>query len=112
MLFLIDTGMNVNALSKRAASQVTKVSSDPNTRLKGLSGNVSDVYRAEKATLVFGHFAQKNQEMVTFDLSTFSRQLGTEVSGILGFDLLHMLQVKIDYRDGLVDFAYDPSRWH
>jgi hypothetical protein len=26
--------------------------------------------------------------------------------------LLHMLQVKIDYRDGLVDFAYDPSRWH
>src|SRR5208283_302566 len=32
------------------------------------------------------------------------------VSGILGFELLRMLQVKIDYRDGLVDFAYDASR--
>ncbi len=112
MLFLIDTGMNVNALSKRAASQVTKVSIDPYTRMKGLSGNVSDVYRAQKATLVFGHFAQKNQEIVTFDLSNISSHLGTEVSGMLGFDMLHMLQVKIDYRDGLVDFAYDPSRWH
>ena len=80
--------------------------------MKGLSGNVSNVYLAEKADLVFGHLAQKNQEMVTFDLSDISRRLGTEVSGVLGFDLLHMLQVKIDYRDGLVDFGYDPSRWH
>ena len=112
MLFLIDTGAGRNTLSTRAASQVTKISSDPNAHIKGLSGDVSNVYRAEKATLVFGHFAQKNQEMVTFDLSDLSRNLGTEVSGILGFDLLHMLQIKIDYRDGLVDFAYDPSRWH
>ncbi len=112
MLFLIDTGAGRNTLSTRAASQVTKISSDPNAHIKGLSGDVSNVYRAEKATLVFGHFAQKNQEMVTFDLSDLSRHLGTEVSGILGFDLLHMLQIKIDYRDGLVDFAYDASRWH
>lgn len=112
MLFLIDTGAARNTLSKRAASQVTKISSDPNMHVKGLSGNVSDVYRAEKADLVFGHLAQKNQEMITFDLSSISRRLGTEVSGMLGFDTLRMLQVKIDYRDGLVDFAYDASRWH
>lgn len=31
-----------------------------------------------------------------------------EVSGILGFETLYMLQIKIDYRDGLVDFVYDP----
>ena len=111
MLFMIDTGSTVNTLSKQAASQVTKVSADPNVHVKGLSGSVSNVYRAEKATLVFGHFAQKNQEMVTYDLSNMSRHFGTEISGILGFDLLHMLQIKIDYRDGLVDFAYDPSRW-
>ncbi|MGC2109779.1 MAG: aspartyl protease family protein [Candidatus Korobacteraceae bacterium] len=112
MLFMIDTGAARNTLSKTAASQVTKVSADPYAHVKGLSGNVNDVYRAEKATLVFGHFAQKNQEMVTFDLSGLSRRFGTEVSGILGFDLLHMLQVKIDYRDGLVDFVYDANRWH
>lgn len=112
MLFMIDTGASVNVLSQRAAKQVTKTSADPYSHVKGLSGDVANVYRASKATLVFGHLAQKNQDMVTFDLSNISRRLGTEVSGLLGFDLLHMLQVKIDYRDGLVDFVYDPSRWH
>jgi hypothetical protein len=37
---------------------------------------------------------------------------GTKISGFLGFDTLHMLQLKIDYRDGLVDFVYDASPWH
>ncbi len=112
MLFMIDTGANVNMLSQRAAKQVTKISVDPNSQVKGLSGDVQNVYRASKATLVFGHLAQKNQDMVTVDLSSMSRHLGTEVSGFLGFDTLHMLQIKIDYRDGLVDFVYDASRWH
>src|SRR5664279_2132897 len=111
MLFLIDTGSSLNLLSTRAGRQVTKVSSDPNVHVKGLSGTVADVYRADKATLRFSHFAQKNQDIVSFDLSKISKHTGTEVSGVLGFELLRMLQVKIDYRDGLVDFAYDPSRW-
>ena len=38
-----------------------------------------------------------------------TRQTGTKVSGILGFNMLRILQVKIDYRDGLVDFLYDPK---
>jgi tetratricopeptide (TPR) repeat protein len=112
MLFLIDTGAGVNHLSVRAGREVTKISSDPNVQVKGLSGTVNNVYRADNATLRFGRFAQKNQDVVTFDLSKLSKSTGTEVSGILGFQLLHMLQVKIDYRDGLVDFAYDPNRWH
>lgn len=111
MLFMIDTGANVNMLSERAAKQVTKISVDPYSRVKGMSGDVQNVYRASKATLVFGHLAQKNQDMLTVDLSRFSRSMGTEVSGLIGFDTLHMLQVKIDYRDGLVDFVYDASRW-
>jgi hypothetical protein len=91
---------------------VTKISADPNSYVKGLSGNVENVYRASKATLVFGHLAQKNQDMVTYDMSNISRHMGTEVSGFLGFETLRMLQLKIDYRDGLVDFVYDASRWH
>ena len=112
MLFMIDTGANVSMLSQRAAKQVTKISVDPYSKVKGLSGDVQNVYRASKATLVFGHLAQKNQDVVTVDLSSISRHLGTEVSGFLGFDTLRMLQLKIDYRDGLVDFVYDASRWH
>ena len=112
MLFLIDTGSGANLLSTRAGREVTKVRSDPNMHVKGLSGTVNNVYSADKATLQFGRFAQKNLDIVSLDLSNISKSTGTEVSGILGFQLLHMLQVKIDYRDGLVDFAYDASRWH
>jgi tetratricopeptide (TPR) repeat protein/predicted aspartyl protease len=112
MLFLIDTGSGANLLSTRAGREVTKVRSDPNMHVKGLSGTVANVYSADKATLHFSHFTQQNLDIVSFDLSNISKNTGTEVSGILGFQLLHMLQVKIDYRDGLVDFAYDASRWH
>jgi tetratricopeptide (TPR) repeat protein len=112
MLFLIDTGSAANLISIRAGREVTKVRSDPNTHVKGLSGTVANVYSADKATLRFSHFSQKNLDIVSFDLSKISKNTGTEVSGILGFQLLRMLQVKIDYRDGLVDFAYDASRWH
>jgi hypothetical protein len=48
--------------------------------------------------------------MVTFDLSALSRQTGTEISGFLGFAMLRMLEIRLDYRDGLVDFRYDPKR--
>jgi hypothetical protein len=36
--------------------------------------------------------------------------MGTEVSGFLGFGMLRVLDLKLDYRDGLVDFEYDPKR--
>ena len=109
MLFMIDTGAFTNVLSTRAAREVTQVRSDPRMQVKGLGGTVNNVYRADKATLQFGHYYQENQDIVTLDLSTIARSTGTEVSGILGFAMLRIMQVKIDYRDGLVDFVYDPK---
>jgi tetratricopeptide (TPR) repeat protein len=111
MLFLIDTGSMMTMLSKRTAKAYTKLSADPDTEVHGMSGAVERVYRASKVTLKFGHLAQKNQDIISFDLSNLSLHLGTEAAGILGFETLHMLQIKIDYRDGLVDFVYDPKRW-
>jgi tetratricopeptide (TPR) repeat protein len=109
MLFMIDTGSFANVLSTRAARQITQIRSDPNLSVRGLSGAVSQVYRADKATLQFGRYEQENQDVVTFDLDPVSKQSGTEVSGILGFNMLRILQTRIDYRDGLVDFVYDPN---
>ncbi len=109
MLFMIDTGSFTNIMSTRAAREVTKVTADSRMQVRGLSGAVNNVYRADKATLEFGHYSQENQDIVTLDLSAVSKSTGTEVSGILGFELLRILQVKIDYRDGLVDFLYDPK---
>jgi tetratricopeptide (TPR) repeat protein len=109
MLFLIDTGSYANVLSTETARELTAVRSDPSVTVRGLSGSVGQIYRADKATLQFGRYVQDNQDVVTFDLSSISRQTGTHVAGILGFNMLRILQTRIDYRDGLVDFVFDPK---
>jgi tetratricopeptide (TPR) repeat protein len=110
-LFLLDSGADMNYIAPAAAREVTKVRGDSNTIVHGLSGSVKNVYRADKAILQFGHLRQENQDLVAFDLTHMSDHVGTEISGTLGFVVLRFLDVKIDYRDGLVDFAYDPKRW-
>jgi len=110
MLFVIDTGSFSTTMSTASARKVTKVSRDDFMKVKGLSGAVNDVYSAYKVKLQFSHFSQQNQDVVTFGLSNLSKDIGTEISGIIGFATLNLLEVKIDYRDGLVDFSYDPKR--
>ena len=109
MLFGLDTGAFNNILSVRAGRQFSKVNSEDRVRIQGLNGSVNKVYSA-KATLRFGQLQQPSMEVITLDLSSISRHTGTEVSGFLGFGMLRILDVKLDYRDGLVDFEYDPKR--
>jgi predicted aspartyl protease/predicted negative regulator of RcsB-dependent stress response len=109
-LFMIDTGAFNNLIDPAAAREVTKVHGDSNTIVKGISGSVKNVYRADKAVLIFGNLKQENQEMVSLDMTSISDAIGTEISGALGFATLNMLDVKIDYRDGLVSLSYDPNR--
>ena len=90
--FLIDTGSEMNLLSPKAASQVGKTSDDPDHSLVGLSGTVNKIQRAQTATLQFSHFAQTNEYMMTVDLSRQSSDLGTELSGVFGFELLRLLR--------------------
>jgi TonB family protein len=110
-LFLLDTGTGRNFISLNAAEEVTKVHADPRSIVKGINGSVKSVYRADKAVIQFGRLRQENQDLVAIDLSHVSDRTGTEVSGILGFAMLRLLDIKIDYRDALVDFSYDPKRW-
>ena len=110
-LFMIDTGAFTNHITPAAAREVTKVHGDSDTIVKGISGSVKNVFRADEAVLQFGHLRQENQDLVAFDLTRISDDLGTEISGTLGFTTLRFIDMKIDYRDGLVDFSYDPKRW-
>jgi len=109
-LFLLDTGAFDNIITPEAAGEVTRVRGD-HTTVKGLGGSVKKVYRADKALLRFGHLQQHDQDLVAFDLSHVSDETGTEISGMLGFVMLRLLDIKIDYRDGLVDFSYDPTQF-
>jgi tetratricopeptide (TPR) repeat protein len=106
--FLLDTGAWNNQITPAAAREVTKVHGDSPVTVRGVSGSVNKVYSADKAVLQFGGLRQENQDLTAFDLTSVSESAGTEVSGILGFAMLHLLDIKIDYRDGLVDFDYKP----
>jgi hypothetical protein len=108
-LFLIDTGSYDNLLSTEVAREDTKVRSDEFSVVEGLSGKVNNLHSADKVRIAFAHFMQDNEDVTTFDLTGISDDTGTEVSGFLGFSLLWVLDVKIDYRDGLVHFSYDPA---
>jgi len=111
VLFLIDTGATTNLISTRAGREATKVRSDDTVRLRGLSGEVKKVYSADKFTLQFGRYRQQNQDATSFDFSKVNKDVGTEVSGVLGYTTFKLVEVKIDYRDGLVDFVFDPARF-
>jgi tetratricopeptide (TPR) repeat protein len=111
-LFMIDTGAFSDTISPEAAREVTKVRADSDYKVKGVSGAVNNVFTADKLTLTFSHFKQPAQDVVAFDTSAMTNSAGTEVSGMLGFAMLYQMQLKIDYRDNLVDFVYDPNRFH
>jgi Aspartyl protease len=108
-LFLIDSGAWNNMITPDAAREVTKVHGDSDMRVKGLSGEVNKVYEANTVVLEFGALRQRNEDMTAFDLSNISRDVGTEVSGTLGFAMLNLLKIKLDYRDALVNFEYVPD---
>jgi len=108
-LFLLDTGAFDNTISPAAAREVTKVEKDSRVTVKGISGSVKQVYSTGSVTLQFGRLKQGHTDMVSLDFTNLSDTAGTEISGTLGFAMLILLDIKIDYRDGLVDFAYTPQ---
>lgn len=110
-LFLLDTGAFDDTVTPAAAREAVKISTDSNIHVKGLSGEVKTVYTTGNLLFTFGHFQQR-RDMVAFDMPGISNSLGTEVSGALGFGMLDLLEIKLDYRDHLVDFEYDASRTH
>ncbi|MBV8438610.1 MAG: aspartyl protease family protein [Silvibacterium sp.] len=109
-LFIIDTGAFRTSISPSAAREVTKVHSDANSIVKGISGNVANVYSGDRITFRFAHLQQEHDSVLSFDTSGLSKNTGVEISGLIGFDLLGLLVVKIDYRDGLMDFQYSADR--
>jgi predicted aspartyl protease len=109
-LFVIDSGAQLTNLSPQAAGAVSKVRSDDTMTIRGVSGTVKKVYRARDVAVRFGNLEQKMDGAVVFDTSNLSRNVGTEISGLLGMDTLHFLVVSIDYRDGLMNFEYSEDR--
>ena len=108
-LFDIDTGSTGTMISTEAAHEVTGLSTDTRSRVKGLNGSTG-VSRADAVKITFANIAQQNLSLIAIDTKVISDSQGVEVSGFLGFSVLRMLDVKIDYRDDLVNLTVtDPN---
>ncbi len=109
-LFILDTGAFSTSVTPSVAREVTKVHSEAFLNVKGISGNVNKVYTADNITFKFANLLQKVQDVVAFDAPAISSSAGMDISGFIGITALGQTTMSIDYRDGLVKFAYDANR--
>jgi predicted aspartyl protease len=109
-LFILDTGAFSTTVTPEVAREVTKVHSQDYIVVHGVSGKVDKVYTADSITFKFANIAQKVNDVVAFATPGLSKNLNMEVAGFIGITALGQMTISIDYRDGLVKFAYDANR--
>lgn len=133
--FLLDTGTDRTILSPTAAAKVLGTEKTATLDLQGTSGTIVKVLPREgggdtQVTRVRGPdgtllrvttpvklpvYRFTNNEMpdvfaISFDLSPKSRDIGFEVSGVMGFYVLRQYFIDLNYRDGLVKILYDQNQ--
>lgn len=106
-LFVLDTGSVTNSMSPSLARQVGTLHSSE-IPVNGMSGSVTNVFTMDETVLQFSRFRQPHENMIIFDLHGVSKDLGTEISGLIGFVTFKEMTITIDYRDGLIDFDSKP----
>ena len=105
-LFLLDTGAQMANIDSTFARLSTKLHGNEYMRVKGISGNVKEVFEADKAELQFAHFRQQNLGLTAFNLNNFTQHRDVRMAGILGLPILMMFRLDLDYRNGLVKLDY------
>jgi tetratricopeptide (TPR) repeat protein len=101
--FILDTGSQLNIMSKKLAAQVTKASADDDYRIHGVSGKVEQVLTGQKAILQFAKMRIESHDLPVLSLDNNSASEGTEIAGLIGIRVLSQMKMTIDYRDGLVN---------
>jgi tetratricopeptide (TPR) repeat protein len=104
-LFVMDTGAAISNIDSTFAKSVSKVRSDDQLRVRGLSGKVNKVSTADRAVLDFARFRQTNVDLPAFDLNS-RKNVAIRMAGIIGMRVLGLFRLTIDYRNGLVKFDY------
>ena len=104
--FLLDTGAVMSALSKRQASFLGVREDTPNAKVDvefaGACGIAHSVLGVDKVHLRLGKIKKDYAKILAINLGEISKEMGSEVSGILGGDFYSTRVVKIDYHNGTV----------
>jgi len=102
-LFALDSGANINSVSPELGQRIPEMRM-LNSPVIGVSGMVNSAQGANINLRFAG--VRRDVRIITVDLGSVSKNLGTEVSGQIGFNTLDRMKITINYRDGLVDFQF------
>lgn len=105
-LFLLDTGAMMSNVDSTFARLSTKIHGDDRLHVHGVSGEVKDVFEADKALIEFSVFRQRNIGLTAFNLNNTPEHQEVRLDGILGLPVLSLFRLTLDYRNGLVKFDY------
>jgi hypothetical protein len=99
--FVVDTGAVTTVLSH---SMANKLGVDENTEgalidlgITGVGGLQGVVLRVPSVTLKTPFVSELFPQVVAIDLSQISKMIGTEVSGVIGYDFLEGYKLLLDY---------------
>lgn len=105
-LFLLDTGSMGSVIDSTFARLSTKIHGNEYEHVRGVSGQVGDVFEADKALIEFSVFRQRNIGLTSFNLNNSPGHEDIRMDGILGLPVLSLFRLTLDYRNGLVKFDY------
>lgn len=99
--FILDTGIRTAILTEKIISDLLDISYDRKISLKGPGdGGLVEAYVANSVRIELPGVVGRGQSLLVLqeDYLQLSRHLGTEVHGILGYELFSRFVVEINYR--------------
>jgi predicted aspartyl protease len=100
--FIVDTGAVTTVLSHAMAAQLGVDENTPGARVNlgiaGVGGFEGIVLKVPNVTLKTSKNSETFPQVVAIDLKQISKIIGTEISGIVGYDFFSDYKLTLDYR--------------
>jgi len=108
-LWVLDTGASMTVIMKEFAEELG-LEGEGNLKGQG-AGNLVDVAFVDLPPFALKGIEFESQKVALIDINDlFRKTMGFEIAGILGFDFLSRLVVKVDYANQTLSF-YDPEHF-
>ncbi|MFY7669712.1 aspartyl protease family protein [Tenacibaculum sp. MEBiC06402] len=111
--FILDTGVNKTILFNLSQNDSLGLNNVEKIQLKGLgSGEAVDALLSKNNQFRIKNLVNQNEDLYVIlrDNFNMSAKMGMTIHGIIGFDLLKSLIVKIDYSSKFLTF-YNPKKY-
>jgi tetratricopeptide (TPR) repeat protein len=107
--FVVDTGAVTTVLSHTMAAKLGVTEDTPGAKVEmgvaGVGGVEGVVLSVPAVTLKTAQNSEEFRRLVAIDLKNISRMIGTEVSGVLGYDFLSSFKLTLDYNTAEIFLA-------